>query len=85
MRGAMRDNPFTDKTLADALCAMALKAGAAAMDIYGREIVAETKSDASPVTEADRAAVAAAVADVALLVGRDPAERVERDQAPLLI
>ncbi|WP_428409941.1 3'(2'),5'-bisphosphate nucleotidase CysQ [Hyphococcus sp.] len=50
----MADAPFTDETLSDALCSLAIKAGAAIMEIYARGVVAETKADASPVTEADR-------------------------------
>ncbi len=52
-----RQNPIptvTDAALCDALVSLALKAGAAAMKIYAREIVADAKADASPVTEADR-------------------------------
>lgn len=50
----MTDIHFTDETLSRALCSLAVKAGAAAMEIYAREVVAETKADKSPVTEADR-------------------------------
>lgn len=50
----MSDNHFTDETLEQTLCSLALEAGAAAMEIYGRNFSAETKADASPVTEADR-------------------------------
>ncbi len=50
----MNDAPFTDETLSDALCSLAVRAGAAAMEIYAREVVAEIKADDSPVTEADR-------------------------------
>ncbi len=45
---------FTDDALAHALSALALKAGAAALEIYGSDFDTETKGDASPVTEADR-------------------------------
>ncbi len=44
----------TDETLVSVIGSLAIKAGAAAMEIYAREIIAQTKSDASPVTEADR-------------------------------
>lgn len=54
MGETMTDAPFSDETLSDALCSLAIKAGAAAMEIYAREVVAETKADKSPVTEADR-------------------------------
>lgn len=40
----------------DALVSCALRAGRAAMDVYERDFVVETKDDKSPVTEADRAA-----------------------------
>ena len=50
----MTNHHFTDETLTETLCALALKAGAAAMEIYGRDFSAETKADVSPVTEADR-------------------------------
>lgn len=43
-----------DKALADALCALALDAGAAALEIYQGDFVVTAKIDASPVTEADR-------------------------------
>ena len=49
----MSDN---DKDLAAAIEAIALRAGAAIMDIYGQDFAVETKADASPVTEADQAA-----------------------------
>ena len=39
-----------------ALCALARKAGAAIMEIYGDAFEVETKKDASPLTAADRAA-----------------------------
>ena len=43
-----------DKTMADAFCALALEAGAAALDIYRSDFAVDAKNDASPVTEADR-------------------------------
>ncbi len=45
---------FTDEALCEALTTLALKAGAAAMKIYAQDVIAESKADASPVTEADR-------------------------------
>ncbi len=45
-----------DKDLATAIEAIALRAGAAIMEIYGRDFAVESKADASPVTEADKAA-----------------------------
>ena len=54
MGETMTDAPFSDETLSETLCSLAIKAGAAAMEIYAREVVAETKADKSPVTEADR-------------------------------
>lgn len=59
---------FTNKQLYDALSTLALKAGAAVMDIYESDFTAETKSDASPVTEADRLAeeiIVAGLSDLA--------------------
>ncbi len=46
-------NP-SDQTLLPALSALALKAGAKALEIYGTDFKADAKADASPVTEADR-------------------------------
>ncbi len=43
-----------DCELSDALTALAVKAGAQIMSIYGGDFVAEQKDDASPVTEADK-------------------------------
>ncbi len=47
---------MTDIELATAIEAIALRAGAAILEIYGRDFEVETKSDQSPVTEADQAA-----------------------------
>ncbi|MBT5195538.1 MAG: 3'(2'),5'-bisphosphate nucleotidase CysQ [Rhodospirillaceae bacterium] len=47
---------MTDSELAAAIEAIALQAGAAIMEIYARDFEVETKSDDSPVTEADQAA-----------------------------
>lgn len=49
----MSNHHFTDEALSEALCALALEAGTAAMEVYARDFTAETKADASPVTEAD--------------------------------
>jgi len=43
-----------DNAIADACCALALEAGAAAMEIYRSDFDVGAKNDASPVTEADR-------------------------------
>ncbi len=43
-----------DRALVDAISALALEAGAAALAIYESDFVVDAKSDASPVTEADR-------------------------------
>ncbi|WP_425407762.1 3'(2'),5'-bisphosphate nucleotidase CysQ [Hyphococcus sp.] len=45
---------LTDDVLADALCAIALDAGAAALEIYAGDFKTDEKNDTSPVTEADR-------------------------------
>ena len=50
----MADKNFSDERLTEALSSLALKAGAAAMTIYGRDFTADSKADKSPVTEADR-------------------------------
>ncbi len=44
----------SDEMLVEALCALALEAGAAAMVIYNSDFSVAAKNDASPVTEADR-------------------------------
>ncbi len=49
---------MTDQELASAIEAIALQAGAAIMEIYALDFAVETKSDDSPVTEADQAAEA---------------------------
>ncbi len=43
-----------DKASIDAISALALEAGAAALAVYESDFVVDAKSDASPVTEADR-------------------------------
>ena len=45
-----------DEELAAAIDTIAREAGAAILAIYGRDFEIETKSDNSPVTEADREA-----------------------------
>ena len=50
----MTDNARTDSDLLDALCALALEAGAKAMEIYATDFSSDVKDDASLVTEADR-------------------------------
>lgn len=50
----MNRNSFTDEELCEALSALALRAGRAALEIYAGDFETETKNDASPVTEADR-------------------------------
>jgi len=50
----MIDHTKNDARLADALCDLALQAGAKALEIYATDFVTEQKDDASPVTEADR-------------------------------
>jgi 3'(2'), 5'-bisphosphate nucleotidase len=52
----------TDPDFLIALAEVALRAGQVIMDYYGHDIVTETKSDASPVTVADREAEAIIVA-----------------------
>jgi 3'(2'),5'-bisphosphate nucleotidase len=47
-------SPAADKALIEAMCALALEAGAAALRIYESDFAVATKGDASPVTEADR-------------------------------
>lgn len=71
----------TDETLSAALCSLAIKAGAAAMEIYAREVIAETKADQSPVTEADRlgeeiilAGLAALAPDIPVLAEESASE-----------
>ena len=51
-----------DRDLAAAIEEIAVRAGAAIMEIYSRDFAVETKADNSPVTEADQAAEAIIVA-----------------------
>lgn len=44
----------SDRALIDAMSALALEAGAAALEIYESDFAVDAKNDASPVTEADR-------------------------------
>jgi 3'(2'), 5'-bisphosphate nucleotidase len=48
--------PDIDTQLVDAIRAIAVRAGDAILDVYHSDFVVEEKSDASPVTEADRRA-----------------------------
>ena len=63
----------TDHELAAAIRDIALKAGDAIMEIYAGEFAVESKADASPVTEADRAAEAIIVAALRELTPAIPA------------
>ncbi|MCX5513562.1 3'(2'),5'-bisphosphate nucleotidase [Kaistia algarum] len=60
-------DPSPLASLADTLVATALAAGEAVMAIYGQDFCVDAKSDASPVTEADRLAEAIILADLAKL------------------
>jgi 3'(2'),5'-bisphosphate nucleotidase len=60
-------DPSPSASLADALVATALAAGEAVMAIYGQDFSVDAKSDASPVTEADRLAEAIILADLSRL------------------
>ncbi len=51
----MADTNTRTQDLIEPLVSCALDAGRAAMDVYERDFVVETKDDKSPVTEADRA------------------------------
>ncbi|MBZ9936678.1 3'(2'),5'-bisphosphate nucleotidase CysQ [Mesorhizobium sp. BR1-1-16] len=59
--------PPSDAALAEALIATAIAAGAAVMGVYEQDFAVEKKSDASPVTEADKLAEAIILADLARL------------------
>ena len=61
-----------DEELAVAIDTIAREAGAAILAIYSREFEIETKSDNSPVTEADRAAEAIIVAKLRSLTPKIP-------------
>ncbi len=54
-----------DATLAEALIATVIRAGAAVMEVYRQDFAVEAKSDASPVTEADQRAEAIILAELA--------------------
>lgn len=55
------------RAMSDALVVTALAAGEAVMAVYGQDFCVDAKSDASPVTEADRLAEAIILADLARL------------------
>jgi len=65
MTRTMPRSASESRALAEALVATALAAGAAVMAVYERDFSVEAKSDASPVTEADRQAEAIILADLA--------------------
>lgn len=76
---------YRSDAFADALCAMALAAGAKALEIYGGDFCAETKDDASPVTEADRAGEAIILAGLRELNAHIPVlaeEQASEEGAP---
>lgn len=50
----MKNSHQNDTAILDVFCDLALDAGAKALEIYASEFVADEKSDASPVTQADR-------------------------------
>ena len=52
--GAMKNQSHDDAALVDAICDLALEAGAKALEIYHSKYSIEEKDDASPVTDADR-------------------------------
>jgi 3'(2'), 5'-bisphosphate nucleotidase len=52
----MKADPCIDVALTEALLAAAIEAGAATLAVRARGLAVEAKADASPVTEADRAA-----------------------------
>lgn len=71
---------------------LALEAGAAIMEVYGRGFAVETKSDASPVTEADRTADAlisaglrAAFPDLALVTEEQAETHGHRGDSFLIV
>ncbi|MEQ9690914.1 MAG: 3'(2'),5'-bisphosphate nucleotidase CysQ [Bauldia litoralis] len=59
--------PLSDSDLAEALLPATIRAGAAILDVRSRTLEVEHKSDASPVTEADRAAEVIILAELARL------------------
>ncbi len=76
---------MTTRLEADALIDLALRAGAAIMDIYERGTEVETKGDGSPVTEADTAAetiILAGLADCAPAVPVVAEEEVAAGRIP---
>ena len=54
----MTDRPVSDPTLIDAVCDLAIAAGAKTLEIYHSDFKVAEKDDASPVTEADQLAEA---------------------------
>lgn len=61
-----------DQQLIEALCALALEAGAAAMTVYESDFDVSAKGDASPVTEADRLGEEIILAGLARLAPQIP-------------
>ena len=61
-----------DAALAEALIATVIAAGAAAMDVYHQDFAVDRKSDASPVTEADRRAEEIILAGLSALAPEIP-------------
>ena len=82
----MADTTFTDETLCEKLCALAIEAGAAAMRVYGSEFQVDAKDDKSPVTEADRLAEAIILAGLKVFAPTIPVlaeERASDGEIPL--
>lgn len=76
---------YQTDAFADALCALALAAGARALEIYAGDFKTDAKDDASPVTEADRAGEAIILAGLEKLSARTPVlaeERASEEGAP---
>ncbi len=76
---------FQSEAFAETLCALALAAGARALEIYGGDIAADLKDDASPVTEADRAGEAIILAGLEKTAPHIPVlaeERASEEGAP---
>jgi 3'(2'), 5'-bisphosphate nucleotidase len=60
-------DPIDSAAVLEALCSIAREAGAAILDVYGRDIAVELKDDRSPLTAADRAAHAVISGELAAL------------------
>lgn len=76
---------FKTPAFADALCALALAAGAKALEIYAGDFKTDAKDDASPVTEADRLGEAIILEGLERLSARTPVlaeERASEEGAP---